>query len=95
MGGGGGGGAFGPRHQTGIQNSRTLSPGVSKISDFSFCLLDTLWRNFRQIDLPGGLLQSFFEQEVMKNKGYEQFFLFKMAGICRGYNLGSGNNCWP
>ena len=33
---GGGGGLFGPRHQTGSQNSRTLSPRVSKISDFSF-----------------------------------------------------------
>ena len=38
-----------------------------------------------------GLLQSFFEQDVMKNKGYEHFyFLFKMADVCRGYNLGSG-----
>ena len=27
---------FGHRHQTGSQNSRTLSPRVSKISDFSF-----------------------------------------------------------
>ena len=37
-GGGGGGGelAFGPRHPTGSQNSRTLSPRVSKFSDFSF-----------------------------------------------------------
>ena len=33
---GGGEGFFGPRHQTGSQNSRTLSPRVSKISDFSF-----------------------------------------------------------
>ena len=31
------------------------------------CLLDILWRNFRLIDLPGRLLQSVFEQEVMKN----------------------------
>ena len=35
-GGGGGGGLFGPRHQTGSQNSTTLTPRVSKISDFSF-----------------------------------------------------------
>ena len=32
----GGGGLFGPHHQTGTQNSRTLSPRVSKISDFLF-----------------------------------------------------------
>ena len=44
---GGGGGGVGPRHQTASQNSRTLSPRVSKISDFSLCLLDTLWRYFR------------------------------------------------
>ena len=30
------GGLFGPCYQTGSQNSRTLSPRVSKISDFSF-----------------------------------------------------------
>ena len=36
MRGGGGGGLFGPHHQTGSQNSRTLSPRVSKISDFLF-----------------------------------------------------------
>ena len=32
--------------------------------------------------MPGGLLQSFFEQEVMRNKGHEHFVirnLFKMA----------------
>ena len=34
--GGGGGGLSGPHHQTGSQNSRTLSPRVSKISDFFF-----------------------------------------------------------
>ena len=33
---GGGGGLFGLCHQTGSQNSRSLSPGVSKISDFTF-----------------------------------------------------------
>ena len=32
----GGGELFGPHHQTGRQNSRTYSPRVSKISDFSF-----------------------------------------------------------
>ena len=32
----GGGGLFGPHHQTGSQNSRTLSPRVSKISEFFF-----------------------------------------------------------
>ena len=32
--GGGGGGEAGPHHQTGSQNSRTLSPRVSKIYDF-------------------------------------------------------------
>ena len=37
--GGGGGGSCDPRHQTGSQNSRTLSPRVSKISDFFFMLL--------------------------------------------------------
>ena len=70
---GGGGGGVGTHHQTGSYNFRTLSPRVSKISDFFFMPLDTLWQNFRWIDLPGGLLQSFFEQEVMKNKGYEHF----------------------
>ena len=35
-GGGGGGELFGPHHHTGSQNSRTLSPRVSKISDFFF-----------------------------------------------------------
>ena len=32
----GGGGLFGLRHQTGSQNSKTLSPRLSKISDFFF-----------------------------------------------------------
>ena len=32
----GGGGLFDPHHQTGSQNSTTLSPRVSKISDFFF-----------------------------------------------------------
>ena len=31
-----GGALFGPHHQTGSQNSRTLSPRVSKISEFFF-----------------------------------------------------------
>ena len=83
-----GGGLFGPHHQTGSQNSGTLSPRVSKISDFFLCLFDTLW----------GLLQSFFEQEIMKNKGYDQYFLFKMTEIYRGGGgtiWGQENNCWP
>ena len=42
--------------------------------------------------VPGGLLQSFSKQEVMKNNGYEHFcFCLKlMTEIGRGYNLGSG-----
>ena len=51
--------------------ARTLEPFHLESQKFltSFvCLLDTLWQNCQ-----GGLLQSFFEQEVMKNKGYEHF----------------------
>ena len=44
--GGGGGGAFGPHHQTGSKNSRTLSPGVSKIYDFSFMLFGHIVAKF-------------------------------------------------
>ena len=37
MGGGGGGvGLFGPHHQTGSQDSRTISPRDTTISDFFF-----------------------------------------------------------
>ena len=56
--------------------ARTLEPFHVESPKFLtslLCLLDTLWRNFRQFDLPGGLLQSFLEQDVMKNKGYEHF----------------------
>ena len=60
-GGGGGGGLFGAYRQTGSQNSGTLSPRVSKFLTSLLCLLDTLWRNLKSIDLPGELLQSFFE----------------------------------
>ena len=89
-GGGGGGGLFGPHHQTGSQNSRTLSPRVTKISDFFFYdFLHTFWQNFRKIDLPGG--GGGFEQEVMKNKGYERFcFCLNRLKFVEGYNLGSG-----
>ena len=39
--------------------------------------------------MPGKLLQSFSEQKVMKNKGYEHFyFLFKMAEIWEGVQFG-------
>ena len=37
-----------------------------------------------------GVAAIIFEQGVMKNKGYDHFFLFKMAEIGGGYNLGSG-----
>ena len=42
--------------------------------------------------MPGGLLQSFFEQEVMKNKRYEHFYfcLKWLKFVGGGYNLGSG-----
>ena len=73
-GGGGGGGGVGPHHQTGSQNSRTLSPKVSKISDFFFMPFGHIVAKF-QVDLSArGLVQSFFEQEVMKNKGLPNFF---------------------
>ena len=36
-------------------------------------LLDTLWRNFRQIDLPGGCCSHFSNTEVMKNEGMNIF----------------------
>ena len=36
-------------------------------------------------------MQSFFEQKVMKNKGYEHFnFCLKWLKFVEGYNLGSG-----
>ena len=43
----GGGGFFGPRHQTGSKNSRTLSPRVSKISGFSFMLFGHILTKFQ------------------------------------------------
>ena len=43
----GGGGHFGPCHQTGSQNSRTLSPRVSKISDFSLMHLGHIVAKFQ------------------------------------------------
>ena len=45
--GGGGGGLFGLRHQTGSQNSRTLSPRLVKISDFSFMLFGHIVAKFQ------------------------------------------------
>ena len=63
--------------------ARTLEPFHLKSPKFLtslLCLLDALWQNFRYIDLSGKVLQSFIEQEVMKNKPQEHFlFLFKMA----------------
>ena len=44
-----GGGLFGPHHQTGSQNSRTLSPRVSKISDFFFMPFEQIVPKF-QVD---------------------------------------------
>ena len=39
--------------------------------------------------MPGGLLQSFFEQEVMKNSGYEHFnFCLKWLKFVRGVQFG-------
>ena len=74
--------------------ARTLEPFHLESSKFLtclLCLLDTLWRNFRSIDLPGELLQLFFEQEVIKNKGYEHlYFCSKWLKFIGGYNLGSG-----
>ena len=80
-------------------DARTLEPfhleSPKFLTSFS-CLLDILWQNFRQIDLPGGLLQSFFEQEVMKNKGYEHFcFCLKRLKFVAGTIWGQENNCWP
>ena len=43
------GGAFWSHHQTGSQNSRTLSPRVSKISDFFFMPLGHIVAKF-QVD---------------------------------------------
>ena len=41
--------------------------------------------------MPGGLLQSFFKQEVMKNKRYEHFyFCLKWMKFVGRYNLGPG-----
>ena len=57
--------------------ARTLEPfhlESPKFLTFLLCLLDTLGRNLRYTDLPRGLLQSFFKQEVMKNKGDEHFY---------------------
>ena len=73
-GGGGGGGIFGPHHQTGSQNSRTLSPRVSKISDFFFYAFWThCGKTSGRLICQGGLLQSFFEKEVMKNRDMNIF----------------------
>ena len=45
--------------------------------------------------MTGGLLQSFFEQEVMKNKGYEHFyFCLKWLKFVGGCNLGSGKQLY-
>ena len=44
--------------------------------------------------MPRGLLQSFFKQEVMKNKGYEHF-LFKMAEMCTRRFLGMTKMPFP
>ena len=41
------GGLFGPCHQTGSQNSRILSPRISKISDFSFMLFGHIVAKFQ------------------------------------------------
>ena len=84
------GGLFGPHHLTGSQNSRTLSLRVYKISDFFFMPFGHIVAKF-QVDWSArGLLQSFFEQEVMKNKGYEYFcFCLKWLKFVAGYNLGS------
>ena len=45
----GGGGLFGPHHQAGSQNPRTLSHRVSKISDFFFMLFGHIVAKF-QVD---------------------------------------------
>ena len=88
--GGGGGGRGGPCHQTGSQNSRTLSLRVSKVSDFSFMPFGHIVAKFQVNWSARGLLQSFFEQEIMKNKGYEHFyFCLKWLKLVGGYNLGS------
>ena len=74
--------------------ARTLEPFHLESLKFLtslLCFLDTLWHNCKYIDLPGRLLQSFFEQEVMKNKGYGHFyFSLKWLKFVEGYNFWSG-----
>ena len=55
---------------TTIVLAATLKPLKLWLPNFvtsCFYLFATIWENFSKIDLPGGLLQSFFKWEVMKN----------------------------
>ena len=76
-GGGGGGGGF----WTGSQNSRTLSPRVSKISDFSF--IYAFWTHCSKIS--GKLICQGVAAIIYGTRGHEKYaietflFLFKMA----------------
>ena len=68
MGGGGGEGGF--LSHTTIVLAATLKPLKLWLPNFvtsCFYLYATISESFSKIDLPGGLIQSFFKRDVMKN----------------------------
>ena len=73
--------------------ARTIEPFHLESPKFLtslLCLLDTWWRNVRQIDLPGRCY-SHFRTRGHENKGCEHFyFCLEWLKFVGGYNLGSG-----
>ena len=85
--GGGGGGAFIRLAARTLELFYLESP---KFLTSFLCPLDTLWRNFRSIDLSWGLLQSFWNKRSSKIRDMNILVLFKMAENCRGVQFGVG-----
>ena len=72
--GGGGGGLLVRAIRLAVRTLEPFHLESPKFLNYLLCLLNTLWRDVRQINL--GSLLSFFENEVMKNEGYEHFNFF-------------------